>query len=98
LFAAVAKRAEGMIERSFAEKVVDLGGAAAGGKKAEMVEAISDVIGDAAKARFLETDEAIMRAREIRKEGADADRIGSGDDAELARAAPDGIARRAEMI
>ena len=75
-----------------------LRGAAAGGEETEVVEVVADVVGDGAELRFLEADDAVVGAGKIGEEAAEADGVGAGDDAELAGAAPGGIAGTVEVI
>lgn len=80
------------------EEAGDLGAAAFREQHAEVVKAVGDVIADALEARFLEQYNAVAGARQVGKEGADTEGVGAGEDAEIARAAPDGIARAEDVV
>jgi hypothetical protein len=63
-----------------------------------MIEPVADVVRNSAETRFLEANDAVVREREIAEGSAEAGGISSGNDAELACAAPDGIACAGEVI
>ena len=56
------------------------------------------MVADALQLRFVEEDDAVARAREGFEDGADAEAIGPGQHAEVARAAPDGIAQARDVV
>ena len=78
--------------------MVHLHGTAAGSEEAEVVEAVNDVIGEAAETRLPEADDAVAGRREVGEDGADAHGIGPGNDTEIASPAPDGLARPFEVV
>ena len=63
-----------------------------------MVEPVLDVVAEALQPRFLEEHDAVAGARQRLEDGADAEAVGAGEDAEIARAVPDGIGGARDVV
>ena len=80
------------------EEAGDPAATALGKEHAEVIEANRGVVADALQSRLVEKDSAIARAGECPEERTDANGISAGENAEVARAAPNGIGGTCDVI